>query len=381
MKRLAILTATALFFLFPSTVAAAECQFVLGFKTIRDLIGHETVGECLESEHHNEIGDSVQQTTGGLMVWRKADNWTAFTDGYRTWVNGPNGLEQRLNIERFLWEAENMIAALPINPEDSILIENLRQLAQTSSPVFLALLERSGGEPPNGNTVGDVLSLSEADSSLALQLLQMPFTGTLNQGADYAVFAYADRLAGSDLNALRRILSEPELSGGITDDEIVPFVLLVLAELRPQAAAAIQSLPWIQDGIGRRPIHNAAATGEDPIVLEEGAALGLAITAFASQEMGVILARKAWLQDSLAFWEDQAITRLYSFVNRDVISARQLLNMPFLESVSAEDKRTMDTLDGLYWSNRDGLRALLAHPELSGGITDSHHDLVQSLAR
>jgi hypothetical protein len=38
------------------------------------------------------------------MVWRKADNWTAFTDGYRTWLNGPLGLQSRLNTECFSWE-------------------------------------------------------------------------------------------------------------------------------------------------------------------------------------------------------------------------------------------------------------------------------------
>ena len=106
MKRLAVLLGFALFLLLPTSVAAAECQFVLGFKTLRDLIGHEIVGECLEIEHYEANGDSLQQTTGGLLVWRKADNWTAFTDGYRTWINGPNGLEQRLNTERFLWEIE-----------------------------------------------------------------------------------------------------------------------------------------------------------------------------------------------------------------------------------------------------------------------------------
>ncbi len=89
-----------------TTVQAADCQFVLGFKTIRDLIGHNIVGECLDNEHYNAIGDSVQHTTGGLLAWRKADNWTAFTDGYRTWVNGPNGIQQRLNTERFEWEAD-----------------------------------------------------------------------------------------------------------------------------------------------------------------------------------------------------------------------------------------------------------------------------------
>ena len=106
MKRYAVFFAFALLLLLPTTVAAAECQFILGFKTLRDLIGHDVVGECLENEHHNEIGDSVQQTTGGLLVWRKADNWTAFTDGYHSWISGPYGLEQRFNVELLPWEAE-----------------------------------------------------------------------------------------------------------------------------------------------------------------------------------------------------------------------------------------------------------------------------------
>ena len=29
-----------------------------------------------------------------------------FSDGYRTWINGPNGLQQRLNTQRFEWEAD-----------------------------------------------------------------------------------------------------------------------------------------------------------------------------------------------------------------------------------------------------------------------------------
>ncbi|MDE2816436.1 MAG: NHL repeat-containing protein [Chloroflexota bacterium] len=106
MKRLAVLLALALFFLLPISAAAAECQFVLGFATLRDLIGHDIVGECLEDQRYAANGNSEQQTTGGLLVWRKADNVTVFTDGYRTWINGPNGLEQRLNTERFPWEIE-----------------------------------------------------------------------------------------------------------------------------------------------------------------------------------------------------------------------------------------------------------------------------------
>ncbi|MDE2817689.1 MAG: hypothetical protein OXM03_13935 [Chloroflexota bacterium] len=64
------------------------------------------MGDCLENQRYAANGNSEQHTTGGLLVWRKADNLTSFTDGYRTWINGPNGLVQRLNTERFVWEAD-----------------------------------------------------------------------------------------------------------------------------------------------------------------------------------------------------------------------------------------------------------------------------------
>jgi probable HAF family extracellular repeat protein len=84
---------------------ARPCGFVLGFAALHAALP-AVVGDCLDDEGHNPAnGDALQHTTGGLLVWRKADNWTAFTDGYRTWVNGPNGLQERLNTQRFPWEA------------------------------------------------------------------------------------------------------------------------------------------------------------------------------------------------------------------------------------------------------------------------------------
>lgn len=89
-----------------SPAAARTCQFRLGFKTLHDLIPG-VVGDCLENEHYNPVnGDSLQRTTGGLLVWRKADNWTAFTDGAITWINGPGGLQLRPNDRRFCWEGD-----------------------------------------------------------------------------------------------------------------------------------------------------------------------------------------------------------------------------------------------------------------------------------
>jgi plastocyanin len=90
----------------PALGQPAPCQFVLGFLALQDLIGPQTVGECLEDQHFAANGNAEQRTTGGLLVWRKADNWTAFTDGHQTWLNGPLGLQRRLNATRFAWEGD-----------------------------------------------------------------------------------------------------------------------------------------------------------------------------------------------------------------------------------------------------------------------------------
>ena len=85
--------------------AQTTCTFQLGFATIDGMIP-QVVGTCLENEQHNPAnGDALQHTTNGLLVWRKSDNFTAFTDGYHSWVNGPDGLQERLNSQRFVWEA------------------------------------------------------------------------------------------------------------------------------------------------------------------------------------------------------------------------------------------------------------------------------------
>jgi hypothetical protein len=94
-------------------VRPISCRFVLGFQMLHDAIP-AVVGDCADDEQHAANGEGLQQTTKGLLVWRKADNFTAFTDGYRSWVNGPNGLQQRLNARRFAWEANP--GGLPVVP-------------------------------------------------------------------------------------------------------------------------------------------------------------------------------------------------------------------------------------------------------------------------
>ena len=86
--------------------AQTSCQFVLGFASLRDQLGSDRVGDCLEDQISFENGDARQRTTKGELIWRRTDSVTGYTDGYRTWMLGPNGLESRLNTERLPWEVE-----------------------------------------------------------------------------------------------------------------------------------------------------------------------------------------------------------------------------------------------------------------------------------
>lgn len=98
-----------------------DCRFVLGFAGLQALIP-DSVGQCLENEHHNP-GDQItrQQTTGGLLLWHKQTNWTGFTDGYRTWVSGPTGLQERLSIERFAWEPASIAVGVDAAADEQTL--------------------------------------------------------------------------------------------------------------------------------------------------------------------------------------------------------------------------------------------------------------------
>lgn len=97
----------------PVTAQGVPCQYVLGFLGLYEQIP-AVMGACVENETPAPNGDSLQRTTNGLAVYRKADNFTAFTNGATTWVAGPAGVQQRSNMERFPWEGDAATAGLPL---------------------------------------------------------------------------------------------------------------------------------------------------------------------------------------------------------------------------------------------------------------------------
>src|SRR5215207_2123321 len=130
----------------PGRTAHAQtgCQFVLGFATLRTMLGAGPVGTCLEDQRSVANGNAEQQTDMGLLVWRKADNWTAFTNGYETWINGPGGLQKRLNTQRFAWEGDAGVGGTTtITPAPPPAARPLRSYLLTPAEVGAGFIEQS----------------------------------------------------------------------------------------------------------------------------------------------------------------------------------------------------------------------------------------------
>jgi hypothetical protein len=77
---------------------AAYCQagqqpaFALGAAALDQQLG-DIMGAPLECEHSvSANGDTVQQTTTGLVMYRAATNTVTFTDGWRHWALTSGGL-------------------------------------------------------------------------------------------------------------------------------------------------------------------------------------------------------------------------------------------------------------------------------------------------
>jgi hypothetical protein len=176
----------------------APCHFLFGFQALHDAVPN-VVGSCVDDQAYAANGDAQQDTTKGLLAWRKADNWTAFTDGYRTWINGPNGVVSRLNTERFAWEA-GPPAAPAVDPGKVLLNAGDQgvppdfQLAGENQDASGVTRNRQSANDPRHYLASGIYPMAEADALAALKnqsaglprvnvVLGQPNAGFQNDGA------------------------------------------------------------------------------------------------------------------------------------------------------------------------------------------------------
>lgn len=133
----------------------------------------------------------------------------------------------------------------------------------------------------------------------------------------------------------------------------------------PAAAAVIESMGWVADGIARS-------------FREQDAVLALVYLARdGSGELLEAVAAAPWLQDDLTSDESLVLRGLLSIAQDNEPAAVRLLGMPFLEQAAYMDFVVLSSLQDL--QEDDTLDMALSHPALRDGITEAQRSIVAAL--
>jgi hypothetical protein len=259
--RLAMLFSILAVCLTPITPTHAQpCQFVLGFQALDNLIP-QIVGNCLEDEQHGANGDGLQHTTGvnnaiGLLVWRKADNWTAYTDGYRTWINGPSGLQERLNIYRFCWEGDaTSYPLVPGSPACSSSSSTSVGSAGHPSVVVIARVA-NGAVLPLLRSGDQVIASSIRDQNgTPITTSSSRFTGAVASlesiGSGQGMIKNLSLSSIDDLNSVKTSIPSDiqyvtySMEGGITPQSEIDAAMTVVPEFASIVHGLGKKMAWI----------------------------------------------------------------------------------------------------------------------------------------
>ena len=192
------------------------------------------------------------------------------------WIQDGVGKPAQANVIDF--------RADPSTLEEYIVFELFR-IHERSSQLFSVLVSKPWLQDGlNRSEVQVFLRISElagADAAQTLLIVSMPFLDTV-EGFESEMLDQLQTVTGS----LRELLNNPELAGGIEDGDGPEVTGIVLALRYPAAAAEIDALPWVQDGV-------------DDLEREQLFALRRLPTIHAPGPVFWALLRKPWVQDGL----------------------------------------------------------------------------------
>ena len=275
-------------------------------------------------------------------------------------------------IRALLWVQDDMATL-----ERSI-VGHLETLAARAPEVFWELMRKPWMEETQEDTHGTELLVIAAltdmavqtSETAALQTIKTPFLETIELG-DIASMETLNFLVRFDPEGFQQLLSHPTLNGA-TDGQEKSVALLYLELRDPDAAVAMENMLWVQDGITYSDPTKEEVYGD----VEQQVVVQLFSLALHDRQVFLDLVHKPWMQDDLTGPEAQAIDLLASIAHADEAAALQIIGMPFLDSMGRGDSTILDTLRTL---EREGLRWLLSHPTLTGGITDDQRTTVALL--
>ena len=280
------------------------------------------------------------------------------------------------------------IEALPwvkdgLTEYEEYIVRRLRLLAGVSEQAFRDLLRKRWAVETEGDPHGTealkrdgglailyVTQIAEVDVASTLKLLELPFLESIEAVDNRALETLLDAFRKKPRLA-RAFLSGPALLDGMRSSSATAVALLFLTAQGPEVSAAVEALPWIQDGIEPYRVVGSIYPSKDS--LENRAVLELMQLGLFSPEAVVSLLGRPWVHDGFDIMEFTALRRFRDIARTGQDAVLRIVEMPFLESFERADLRALQTLETLatYFSS-SSLNDLLSDPALHGGITDDH---------
>ncbi len=238
------------------------------------------------------------------------------------------------------------------------LVELLETASATSQSYFRRLMDTPWVKEKQGihfweDAVGALNGLAAVDESAALRVLELELSETIGH-SHTASTEFLHALGVSDRYGLNQLLSHPSLVREERDSQrFIP--LLYLGSQDSEAASAVESLPWVRDGLKYL---------EYSLVAE--------LTWLAEQSRPVFDAALGavmdWqLRDSRDVEYPEALRLVRSIAVADEEAALQVMDLPILEPSEAPNIHALRSLAALAESDPPQLAEVLAHPAVTAG--------------
>ena len=259
----------------------------------------------------------------------------------------------------------------------------LQEAAIGSNKFFRYLMDSGPSWIPLGTGVDQsaletLVAWSLWDEDTVIRLASMPFLETI-EFADAEAVHRLRELAENNPDGLRSVLSHPIFADGIRDELAVQVSLLYLEQTNHELAAAINELPWIQDGITYVPPRDWSNINPDPTEHETTNILDFIEMGIQTPDFLLDLTSKSWVRDGLSGADTSVISPLFNLAISDPQVAAELLRMPFLDRINPQDSEVLWTLAMLTENSGVPLQEFLSNPLLAGGISNDNISIVQLL--
>ena len=246
-----------------------------------------------------------------------------------------------------------------VAPSETSLVERLELASATSQRYFQALMNAPWVRNKRNvhiwdEVVSELTQLAALDQDAALRALELELAETIEY-ADVVTIGFLRSLAASDPEGLRGLLSHPSLDEGAADGEDRFLPLLYLEMHDPNAAAVVEELPWVQDGLRYLDFS---------YVVELGRLARLSPRVF----QAMLREERDWLPPgpgSSEYPEALALIDSVAAVNEE--AALRIIDMPSLETMEKPDFYALERLAALAASHPQQLVDVLAHPAVTAG--------------